>query len=133
MKIRNKLIMAFVIMIGLPFILIAATTGTIIYYTIANVNNYYDVETTSTKILTNPNYFVLDSINELYEELKVVLKNEPEKLLNQEYVKNLNRKLEKKSSFLVVLHENEVVFVGDRERLKEIQIQFLRRLHHLTR
>ena len=124
MKIRNKLIMAFVIMIGLPFILIAATTGTIIYYTIANVNNYYDVETTSTKILTNPNYFVLDSINELYEELKVVLKNEPEKLLNQEYVKNLNRKLEKKSSFLVVLHENEVVFVGDRERLKEIQIQF---------
>lgn len=124
MKIRNKLIMAFVIMIGLPFILIATTTGTIIYYTIANVNNYYDVETTSTKIITNPNYFVLDSINGLYEDLKVILKNDPDRLLSQEYVKSINRKLEKKSSFLVVLHEEEVIFVGDRERLKQIQNEF---------
>lgn len=123
MKIRNRLIMAFIIMIGLPFLLIATTAGTIICYTIHNVNQYYDVETTSTKILTNPNYFVLDAISDLYDELKSVLINEPEKLLNVNYDEKINEKLEKKSSFLVIMQEEKIVFAGEEQRFKEIQNQ----------
>ncbi len=123
MKIRNRLIMAFVIMIGLPFLLIATAAGTIICYTINNVNQYYDVETTSTKILTNPNYFVLDAINELYDELKDVITNNPEKLLDLKYNNKINGKLEENASFLVVMEKGKVVFAGEEDRFQEIQNQ----------
>lgn len=124
MKIRNKLIVAFVIMIGLPLLLIATTTGTIIYYTISNVNSYYNVDATSTQILTNPNYIVLDAIEGLYNELKDVLSDNPDRLLSTEYADIQNKRLEKKSSFLVVLHDEEVVYTGDRKRFEHIKNQF---------
>lgn len=121
MKIRNRLITAFVIMIGLPFILIITAAGTIIYYTISNVNNYYDVENASTHILTNPNYFVIDSINGIYEEIKEVIDDNPDKLLDNQYIKEVNKKLEKKSSFLAILSEGKVIYTGNRSRLEQIQ------------
>lgn len=124
MRIRNRLIMAFMIMIGLPFILILTTAGTILYYTIAHVNSYYDVENTSTHILTNPNYFVIDSINSVNEELKEVIKKNPDKLLDSDYLRDVDKKLKKKSSFLVVSGENRVVFTGDKERYEHICDEF---------
>lgn len=124
MKIKNKLIVAFVIMIGLPLLLIVTTTGTIFYYTISNVNSYYDVDATSTQILTNPNYIVLDAIRGLYNDLKEVLSDNPDRLLNEEYAREQNNKLAKKSSFLVVLHNDEVVYTGDKKRFEQIQSKF---------
>lgn len=124
MKIKNKLIVAFVIMIGLPLLLIATTTGTIVYYTISNVNNYYDVNATSTQILTNPNYIVQDAIRGLYNELKDLLSDNPDRLLSEDYARMQNQKLKKKSSFLVVVQNKEVVYTGDKNRFEEIQRRF---------
>ncbi|SET48298.1 HAMP domain-containing sensor histidine kinase [[Clostridium] polysaccharolyticum] len=124
MKIRNKLIMAFLIMIGLPVILITATAGTIFYYTITTVNNYYNVETTSTKILTNPNYFILDGTKSVYNEVKEMIKEDPERLLDRDYADSINQKFSKKSSFLVVSKDNQLVYAGDEKRFEQIQKQF---------
>jgi len=121
MKIRNRLIMAFVIIIGLPILLISAAAGTIMYYTVNNVSKYYDVETNTTQILMNPNYFVIDAIDELHAELKNVIETSPDKLLETEYLKSINTKLEKRSSFLVVIKEDGLVYVGDEERFNDIK------------
>lgn len=123
MKIRNRLIMAFIIIICLPILLIAATTGTIMYYTVNTVSKYYNIETNTMQILTNPNYLIIDAINGIYDELKGVLSDTPDSFLNSEFAEVLNSKLEKKSSFLVVLREDNLVYVGDYERYNDIKRQ----------
>lgn len=121
MKIKNRLIMAFVIIIGLPILLISTATGTIMYYTVNNVSRYYDVETNTTQVLMNPNYFVIDAIDSLHEKLKYVINTSPDKLLETEYLESLNAKLKKRSSFLVVTKEEGLVYVGDDERFNDIK------------
>lgn len=120
MNIRNRLIMAFITIIGLPILLIAATTGTILYYTVSSVNKNYDVKTTTSQIFTNPNYLVIDAINSLYENLMEEMEDSPDKLLERQYAQEVNRKLMKKSSFLVVMKEDTPVYIGNIKRYKEI-------------
>lgn len=130
MKIRNRLIMAFMIIIGLPILLIATTTGTILYYTLCSVNKNYDVQTNTSQMFMNPNYLVMDAIDGLYEELMVELENSPDKLLDRNYVQDINQKLKKKSSFLVVTKEEEEIYIGNKSRYEDIQKQIIMMSHY---
>lgn len=120
MKIKNRLIMAFMIIIGLPILLIATTTGTILYYTVSSVNKNYDVKTTTEQIFTNPNYLVIDAINGLYEDLVEDMEDTPDQLLDRSFAEEINQKLQKKSSFLVVMREETPVYIGDVDRYHDI-------------
>lgn len=121
MKIRNRLIMAFIIIIGLPILLIATTTGTIMYYTVNAVKEDYEIDTNTTQILTNPNYLIHDAVNALFGEIKSIIRNTPDDLLRYEFADSLNERLKKKSSFMVVFQEGEVQYIGSKKKYESIK------------
>lgn len=121
MKIRNRLIMAFIIIIGLPILLIATTTGTIMYFTVNAVKEDYDIDANTTQILTNPNYLIHDAVDALFGEIKIITRNTPDDLLEKGFSDALNEKLMKKSSFMVVFRGGEVQYVGNEKKYESIK------------
>lgn len=121
MNIKQRLIWAFIIIIALPIILLVSTGGAILYYTVNSINDYYGANTTTYQMFMNPTNLVNNSINGIYNELKENIYLEPDQFLSSEYDELLNNKLSKRGSFLVVLKNEEEVFVGNKSRYEKIK------------
>jgi len=120
MKIRNRLIAAFFIIITLPVILISSAAGTIAYFTVNSINHYYNVDATTYEVLTNPTFFVNFSIREMFCQLNKKIEEEPDFLSDKEHLADWNNLFREKSSFLVITKDDEIYFNGDEERYKEV-------------
>lgn len=121
MKIKNRLIAAFFIIITLPIILICSATGTIMYYTVNAINQYYNVNATTYDVLTNPIFFVNFSINKLYKEINLEIENDPDLLLGKNRVEEWNELLLSKSSFLIISKNERPIYIGNQDRYQEIR------------
>lgn len=121
MKIKGRLITAFLIIIMIPVILISTSVGFIINYQVNSIQECYDVESNTLQILTNPMQVLNRLTRGVYNEIKVNTLREPGKFQDREYVEELNKELEKKYSFLAVRKDNEFIFAGNQEKLKTIE------------
>jgi signal transduction histidine kinase len=72
--------------------------------------------------LLNPLYMGNEMIQETYEELLGVAEENPEQLLDESYLAQIDESLDSKNSFLVVKTENETVYSGSAsvEELEDI-------------
>lgn len=120
MKLKSRLIIAFLIMIAMPVVLISVTAGTIVRFQMYSINESYDVEAKTIQVITNPIQILNRITRGIYNEIKLYSHNIPEKLSDPEYYEELNTLLESKHSFLVVRKDKEFIYVGDDEKLSLI-------------
>ena len=120
MKLKHRLIIAFLIMIAVPVILISITAGTIVRFQMDSIHESYDVEAKTIQVITNPIQILNRITRGVYNEIKLYSMNMPDKLSDLDYYKELDLQLEPKHSFLAVRREDEFVYVGNEEKLSII-------------
>ncbi len=117
MKLKHKLITAFLIMIILPIGLIAATARTIIHFQNDSIQQTYDVSTGTVQVIKNPIIIFNRLTRGIYNEIKLNALKSPWKLEDREYYKSIDQELKKRYSFLAVRREEEFIYVGKEEEL----------------
>ena len=120
MKLKHRLIIAFLIMIAMPVILISLTAGTIVRFQMDSIHESYDVEAKTIQVITNPIQILNRITRGIFNEIKLLSLNYSEKLSDMDYYIEINEILEPKHSFLVVRKDSEFVFVGNEEKLNMI-------------
>ena len=125
MKVKYKLIIAFLIMIAMPVGLISITAGTILRYQMDSIHASYDVDAKTIHVITNPIHILNRITRGIYNEIKLYSLNLPEKLSDFDYYKELDAQLKTKHSFLAVRKNKEFIYVGNEEKLAMIRNFFL--------
>lgn len=120
MKLKNRLLTAFFILIALPILLLAAAAGTIISLQLNNLQESYDVEA-STKILMNPVQLLNRLTRATYNEIKLTALRDPKRLEDLEYIDHLNGEICNKYSFIVVRKGNEFIYSGNEEQFEYVK------------
>lgn len=120
MKLKNKLIIGFFIMVALPIILISATGRTIIGRQMDSIKESYDVESGTIEVLTNPIQIFNRITRGVYNEIKLIALRSPEKLEDMEYINELNIEIASKYSFITVRKDGEYIYTGDKEKLSKV-------------
>lgn len=120
MNLKNRLIIAFLIMIAMPVVLISLTAGTIVRFQMDSIHESYDVEAKTIQVITNPVQILNRITRGIFNEIKLYSLNIPEKLSDSEYYLELDNLLKSKHSFLAVRKNNEYIYVGNEEKLDMI-------------
>lgn len=120
MKLKHRLIIAFLIMIAMPVVLISIAAGTIVRFQMDSINESYDVEAKTIQVITNPIQILNRITRGIFNEIKLYSLNLPEKLSDMDYYLEMDEMLELKHSFLVVRKDNEFVYIGNEKKLAMI-------------
>lgn len=120
MKIRERLVIAFLIIITIPIILIAAVGGAIISHQMNAIEQSYDVETNTIQILINPIQVFNRLTKNIFDSLKAQTSEDADILLNQTYLNKINNELYTKYSYLVIEKNGNFTYVGNAEKFEPI-------------
>lgn len=122
MKVKNKLIFAFLTVVILPSILIAAAVGFIGNYQVNSIKESYDLDTdTMEQVLTNPIQIMNQVTREVFNDIKSISQENPKKLEEIEYIDSLNKELKNKYSYIVLRKNNQFLYVGNDKKIKLIE------------
>lgn len=112
MKLKTRLILAFVIVITLPIMLTVIFVCGLYRYQIHSIEKTYGLSVTNYKSFSN-SIQVLNRLTETsYHELAEVAQKNPQKMEEAAYLDNLNRELKKKNAYLLVRKDDIVVYIG---------------------
>ena len=119
MKLKTRLKLSFFIMALLPLILCFAIAYALLCYQASGINHYYGIEGTDFQSLSNPIEILTKVVNRLHSDLEIKLAENPDILLDEEYLKELEMALEIKSTDLVVRKNGEYVYLSDGIEIEE--------------
>lgn len=121
MKLKDRLITAFFIMIAMPVMLLAIATGTIFSMQMNSIQKSYNVEAGNVKIMTIPIQIMNRLTRGTYNDIKLAALKDPEKLENAAYIEELNDELRDKYSFICVRKNGEFIYIGNQEKMDKIK------------
>lgn len=140
MKIRGRLIIAFLIMTLFPIVITLLTVHFILNKQSDMLTESYRITQknySSLDIVLNPVSFIYNITFSDYTNLKSVTKQTPDKLLDKSYLEEKNQKLVQKDSFLVVVRNGKYYYIGNKNALNKISYvpiaeQYKETSNHLT-
>jgi len=121
MKIRERLVIAFLIIITIPVILIAAVGGAIISHQMTAIQQSYDVESNTIEILINPIQVFNRLTDNIFKTIQEQSELNPDRFLSQTYLDTLNLELATKFSYLVVEQNGSFFYIGNSEEFEPIR------------
>lgn len=121
MRLKNRLIFAFITIILIPIILISAAGSAIINYQMNSIQQSYDVDTNTIQLLTNPIQILNRVTRGVYNDIKLCALKNPEKLEDIEFIEKLNKELEYKYSFVALRKNGKFIYAGEEDKLQQIQ------------
>ena len=121
MRLKDRLLTAFFIMIAMPIMLLSLAAGTIISLQTNSIQESYDVEADTVQIITNPVQILNRLTRGIYNEIKLAALKEPELLEDEEFINHLNAELGDKYSFIAVRKGDRYIFAGNEMMLSNIQ------------
>lgn len=113
MDFRKRLIVTFMIMTLVPILLLMSMGWIILKYQSNVMQQTYDTEVDTLQALQNPIQVLNRLTRGTYNELKTVMKQNPEALLDKSYLETVNASLESRQAFLVVQKNEMLVYCGD--------------------
>jgi len=120
LKLKDRLLTAFFIMIAFPILLLSVAAGTIVSFQTNSVQESYDVEADTLQILTRPIQILNCLTRGSYNDIKLAALKTPEKLENQSYIQAIDKDLKEKYSFIALRKNDEFIFAGDKTKLDMI-------------
>lgn len=120
MKLRGRLLTAFLIITALPLILLLITGGTIVRFQSNSIEENYDIKSDTLQVITNPLKILNRITRGVYNEIIITGTNEPEKFEDKGYIDYLNEQLNNKYSFIAVRKGNEIIYNGDAYKFEKI-------------
>lgn len=121
MKFKAKLIISFLIIILMPITLLSGACGIIFRYQVNSIEQSYDVESDTLQVLKNPMIILNHLAKNVYKEIVNTAKEQPDKLIDQEYINDINSQLKDRYSFLIVRVQDDIIYVGNKETAEYIE------------
>lgn len=112
MKLKNRLIVAFISIIILPILLSCTAVYLIGQQQMNSVAKTYGFENPSLKSFSSSIQAFNSITKEYYKALYQTAHQNPEKLENQTYLEDMNQKLCKNNSFLIVRESGSITYTG---------------------
>ena len=123
MKLKTRLVIAFLIIIVLPMGLSLAVITGFSQYQISMIEKNYNITGTTYKSFSNPVNMLNKVTSATFHKLVKTAKTTPETLTDITYLEKINEELTKKNSYLVVRRDDKVVYIGaeaETELLQEL-------------
>ncbi len=128
MKIRTKMIIAFLSVILAPILLIGASLLLMNHFQLRTFRSDYDIEDTGSMLSFNTMEIFSNLTSEVRDRLEQIVEEDVTKLEDEEYLEEINEMLPGGKSFLVVMKEQETCFVGQEDVSEEL-LRHLAGLH----
>lgn len=126
MKLKTRLIFAFVIVMLLPLMLSVAVVVGFGKFQMRSIERNYGITGVDYTILTNP-ISALNQVTEpIVQQLKITTNRDSNQMNNREYLDGINQELQSINSFLVVRKNKEIIYAGQdiSAEMEEILSQF---------
>lgn len=107
MSLRIRLIFSYIAMIIVPIVLSIITSLIIIMIFMRSIAGDYNINLT-----TNPYKQVLEKGVNFYNDIKLTAESNPEKFEDKKYISELDSKLSKLNSGIIIRKNNEIVFTS---------------------
>lgn len=121
MKLKTRLIIAFITIITLPVLLSAVAIFGFGQYQIRSMEKTYGISGTTYKNFSNPVQVLNRMTANSYHELSKVAAESPEKLEDATFLTDINKKLMEKHAYLLVRKDNVTVYIGaEDEKTQEV-------------
>lgn len=112
MKIRTRLVIAFLTITLIPIILTTTMGKVLCRHQISSIEKTYGVTDTTWESLSNSMQVLSKVTEKPYEELKKIIAEDPEEMGDATRLEKVNKKLEKKKAYLLVRKGNTIVYIG---------------------
>lgn len=124
MKLKSRLLTAFLIITALPIFLITLSVGTIARFQANSIQQNYDVKSDTIKLISNPLQILSRLTRGIYNEIVLTASREPAKFEDEEYIKYLNSELTGKYSYIVLRKGQDYIYSGNQDKLENIKSFF---------
>ncbi len=124
LKLKSRLLTAFLIITALPIFLITIAAGTIVRYQANSIEQTYDLKSDTIKVISNPLQILSRLTRGVYNEIVITALQFPEKFEDEEYINYLNNELTAKYSYIVLRKGQEFIYSGNEENLNKIKDYF---------
>lgn len=112
MKLKTRLLVAFMTVVILPVILSAMIIIMVGNHQLNTIEKTYGITEASVQSLSNPIKMLGQLTIKPYRELCAEVDGEPDSLEDAAYLEKLNQELEEKKSYLLVRRDETIVYVG---------------------
>lgn len=112
MKFRNKIIISFCIILFVPLVLATGVLFSFQKVQVKLIEQTYGVQDENYGYLSNSVQLLNRFTKEIYKELRTVSKETPEKFAEEEFLEQMNIRLEEKASYLIVRKGEELSYIG---------------------
>lgn len=120
MKIRGRLIIAFLFITIFPLALIALCYNTILTNQASTLEDDYQSDISSENLLLNPIHVLSTATMTDFRNLVHVADTNPDLLIRRDYLDNVNNELSNRYSFLVVCKGSQVFYVGNKKAYNQL-------------
>ena len=120
MKLKSRLLTAFLIITALPIILIAISGGTILRYQVNSIKQTYDVSSDPVQVFTNPLQILSRITRGVYNDIVITALKAPQKFEDTEYIYYLDQELRGKYSYIVLRKGEEYIYWGNEEKFDQV-------------
>lgn len=120
LKIRTRLVVAFLIVTCTPLFLISIGSAIYANYQINAIEDYYNVDSDGWTILSDSTRLLNRLTQEIYKEIIMLAQNEPERFEDKARLDSMNERLKDKYSFMVVVKSGDVIYDGSEGGAGEI-------------
>ena len=112
MKLLTRIKISYVIAFICPVVLILATVFGVMKMGLNSMEQKYDLDQSSYEMILNPMSMLGHMTASTVKELEQVMKDDPDKLLDQAYLEKLNERLSNHSSYLLVKKDWQNIYSG---------------------
>ncbi len=117
MKLKTRLIIAFLTIILIPVMLSVVMIMIFGRYQIGAIEKTYGITGTTVESFSNPVQVLARLTEEPYHELKDMIRTEPEKMIDAAWLEEFNQRLLEKKSYLLVRRDDILVYIGTNSKL----------------
>lgn len=121
MKLKSRLLTAFLILTVLPMFLIIICAGTIVKLQSDSIEETYDVNHGNLEMITNPTQILSRVSRSVFNEILLTTLKEPDKMESITYINELTKNLDSQYSFIAVRKDDVYIYVGNREFFRKIE------------
>lgn len=119
MKLRTRLLIAFLTVILVPIILCGAAVFGFTNFQVKSFERTYGMKF-SLESLANSVQLISKSTEEIHERMQAVAETEPDRFLEGDYLQALNEELRLKFSYLMVRKDEELFYQGTDENIQKV-------------
>ncbi len=112
MKLRNRLVIAFLTVTIMPIVLTVTMVFVFAKLQIGSIEKTYGISGTTIESLSNTTEVLARLTEKPYQELVQMVREEPERMEDATYLKKFNKGLQAKKAYLLVRKNDTIIFIG---------------------